>query len=106
MTGRVVDSIDGRKEDYVVLPSGARLGRLDHIFKDLTQIREAQIYQPNRETLIFRIVKRDDYTADSEQRLLEEARKRLGDEVSIQVEYLAALERGKTGKLRFVVSGV
>lgn len=106
MTGRVVDSIDGRKEDYVVLPSGARLGRLDHIFKDLTQIREAQIYQPNRETLIFRIVKRDDYTADSERRLLEEARKRLGDEVSIQVEYLAALERGKTGKLRFVVSGV
>ncbi|MEK7762561.1 MAG: hypothetical protein AAB433_13360 [Nitrospirota bacterium] len=106
MTGRVIDSIDGRKEDYVVLPSGARLGRLDHIFKDLTQIREAQIYQPNRETLIFRIVKRDDYTADSERRLLEEARKRLGHEVSIQVEYLAALERGKTGKLRFVVSGV
>lgn len=106
MTGRVVDSIDGRKEDYVVLPSGARLGRLDHIFKDLTQIREAQIYQPNRETLIFRIVKRDDYTADSERRLIEEARKRLGHEVSIQVEYLAALERGKTGKLRFVVSGV
>lgn len=26
MTGRVVESVDGRKEDYVVLPSGARLG--------------------------------------------------------------------------------
>jgi phenylacetate-CoA ligase len=106
ITGRVVESIDGRKEDYVVLPSGARLGRLDHIFKDLTQIREAQIYQPNRETLIFRIVKREDYTPDSERRLLEEARKRLGNEVSIQVEYVESLERGRTGKLRFVVSGV
>ncbi len=105
-TGRVVEAIDGRKEDYVILPSGARLGRLDHIFKDLTQIREAQIYQPNRETLIFRIVKREDYNPDSEQRLLEEARKRLGNEVSIQVEYVDSLERGKTGKLRFVVSGV
>ena len=27
-------SIDGRKEDYVTLPNGVRLGRLDHIFKD------------------------------------------------------------------------
>jgi phenylacetate-CoA ligase len=106
MTGRVVAFIDGRKEDYVVLPSGARLGRLDHIFKDLTQIREAQIYQPNRETIIFKIVKREGYSVEAERHLLGEARERLGQEVKIAVEYVSSLERSRTGKLRFVVSEV
>ncbi len=43
--GRIVERIDGRQEDYVILKNGARLGRMDHIFKDLINIREAQIYQ-------------------------------------------------------------
>ena len=106
MTGRIVESIDGRKEDYVVLPNGARLGRLDHIFKDLTRIREAQIYQPKRETIIFRIVKGEGYGPEMERRLLDEARKRLGREVAIKVEYVSSLTRSRTGKLRFVVSEV
>lgn len=106
MTGRIVDSIDGRKEDYVVLPNGARLGRLDHIFKDLTRIREAQIYQPKQETIIFKIVKGEGYGPEMERRLLDEAHKRLGREVTIKVEYVSSLERSRTGKLRFVVSEV
>lgn len=32
--GRRVSTIDGRREDYVVVPSGARIGRLDHVFKN------------------------------------------------------------------------
>ena len=31
--------------DYVVLSNGAVVGQLDHIFKNLVNIREAQIYQ-------------------------------------------------------------
>lgn len=106
MSGRVVESIDGRKEDYVVLPSGVRLGRLDHIFKDLTQVREAQIFQPERKTIIFKIVKREGYGPGDERRLLDEACKRLGREVAIRVEYVSFLKRSRTGKLRFVVSEV
>lgn len=106
ISGRVVESIDGRKEDYVVLPSGTRLGRLDHIFKDLIEIREAQIYQPDRGTIIFKIVKREGYNLEVERHLLGEARKRLGQKVKIAVEYVSSLERSRTGKLRFVVSEV
>ncbi len=104
MSGRVVESIDGRKEDYVILPSGVRLGRLDHIFKDLTQIREAQIYQPDRERIIFKVVKRKGYGPDDERRLLDEAYKRVGRSIAIRLEYVDSLERSQTGKLRFVVS--
>ena len=34
--------MDGRQEDYVELGDGARAGRMDHVFKDLTAIRAAK----------------------------------------------------------------
>lgn len=102
---REVEALDGRREDFVVLPSGARVGRLDHVFKDLVHIAEAQIYQPAEGRVIFRIVKGPDYDASGEQaRLLAEARQRLGEAITIDVEYLAEIPRTSSGKLRFVVS--
>lgn len=106
-TWRTVSSIDGRQEDAVILPSGARVGRLDHIFKDLTTIREAKIVQPELGRLVFQIVQGIGYrVAEDEARLLHEARSRLGESIEIQVVYVSALPRTSTGKLRFVVSEV
>jgi phenylacetate-CoA ligase len=102
--GRSVLQIDGRSEDYVVLKSGAKIGRMDHIFKDLVHIREAQIYQKEPGVIQFRIVKGHDYSIDDETRLMAEAYSRLGKDTIIQVEYVESLPRTKNGKLRFVVS--
>ena len=47
--GRIIDAIDGRREDYVVLPSGAMVGRLDHIFKAkcaCARLRSTNLIQP------------------------------------------------------------
>lgn len=104
--GRVVQRIDGRKEDYVVLGNGARLGRMDHIFKDLVNIREAQIYQKAAGEMTVRIVKGTNYSKRDEALLLSEARKRVGDDMRITIEYVERLARSRTGKLRFVVSEI
>ena len=102
--GRLVKEIDGRKEDYVVLPSGAAVGRLDHIFKDLVNIREAQIYQKQQGQIELKIVKGQSYTDRDEQELLKETHKRVGDDMDIIMRYVDAIERTRAGKLRFVVS--
>ncbi len=103
----VVLSIDGRQEDYITLPDGLKLGRLDHIFKKLTEVREAQIYQPEINRIVLRIVKNDGYDASGQEKmLLAETRKRLGHNISIEIEYLADIPRTKSGKLRFVISEV
>lgn len=103
--GRMVEDVDGRREDYILLPNGARVGRLDHIFKDLTRIREAQIYQNNQGAVLFRVVKGRGYDESGEERrMIEEARRRLGSEIDIDVEYLNQIPRTKAGKLRFVLS--
>jgi phenylacetate-CoA ligase len=104
--GRIIDAIDGRREDYVVLPSGALVGRLDHIFKDQVRLREAQVYQPDSSRVVLRLVGAGDFTPRDERALIGAARTWLGDTLRIEIEHLDALPRTPAGKLRFVVSDV
>ena len=102
--GRMVATIDGRIEDYIVLRDGTRLGRLDHIFKDMINVREAQLYQARPGQLLVRIVRGNRYTDHDECALLTEISKRVGDRAETEIEYVEVLERSRAGKLRFVVS--
>ncbi len=104
--GRLLKSIDGRIEDYVVTPDGRRIGRMDHIFKDTVNVRECQIHQDTRARITFRVVRGKHYTKEDELQLLSEARKRLGDGIGIEISYVEAIERTKAGKLRLVVSEI
>jgi phenylacetate-CoA ligase len=102
--GRVVRAIDGRAEDYIVTRGGVRLGRLDHVFKDLVHVREAQLYQETPGAMVVRVVKGPAYTDQDERQLRSELLKRVGDEVRFTIEYRDELQRTPRGKLRFVVS--
>jgi phenylacetate-CoA ligase len=104
--GRIIDRIDGRREDYVVLPSGAMVGRLDHVFKNQIRVREAQIYQPDLRRVVLRIVRANQFTSRDEQAIVSAARTWLGSELRIEVEHLDSLTRTRSGKLRFVISDV
>jgi len=105
-TGRLVRSIDGRKEDYVLTPDGRRIGRLDHIFKDMVNIKECQIFQERVERVVFRVVRGKEYTGKDEKMLLHETRTRLGNRIEIVIDYVEAIERTSQGKLRFVISKI
>jgi phenylacetate-CoA ligase len=104
--GRIIDGIDGRREDYVVLPNGAMVGRLDHIFKEQLRVREAQIYQPDPTRVVLRLVGAKDFTTRDEQALVSAARTWLGTGLRIEIERRDSLPRTPAGKLRFVVSEV
>jgi len=102
--GRVVESIDGRIEDYVLTAQGVRVGRLDHIVKDMVNVRECQIVQEEKGAIQFRVVRGNSYSKRDEEKLRAESAKRLGDDMRIDIVYVDALERTDRGKLRFVVS--
>ncbi len=102
--GRLVAQIDGREEDYVVLRNGARLGRMDHVFKDLFNIREAQIYQRQAGEITVRVVRGQNYGESDEEQLREELGTRVADQADIAIEYWESLPRTAAGKLRLVVS--
>lgn len=102
--GRLVKSIDGRIEDYVITPDGNKIGRMDHIFKDMINIKECQVFQESKEEVVFRIVRGEKYSIKDEDILLNEAHKRLGNLIKIRLEYISTIERTARGKLRFVIS--
>ncbi len=102
----ILESIDGRIEDHVVTPDGRRLGRLDHVFKDTLQIREAQLYQPSPERLVVRIVPRPGYGDRDQDYLERELRSRLGRDILIHYEQVESIPRSANGKFRAVISDV
>lgn len=102
--GLIVSRIDGRKEDYVILRNGRRLGRLDHIFKDAINIREAQIVQDAPGEIVINLVPACSWRPQDAQTLLSEFRKRTGVDLDVKIAYRNKLERTASGKLRFVLS--
>lgn len=106
VSGREVHHIDGRQEDYIILGNGSRIGRMDHIFKDMTAIREAQLYQRTPGEISVRVVRAEGFSAADEAQLLREFRSRVGEATTVHIDYVEALERSRSGKLRFVISEI
>ncbi|HET9299042.1 MAG TPA: hypothetical protein VFO11_03795, partial [Candidatus Polarisedimenticolaceae bacterium] len=103
LPGRVLLSVDGRQEDLITLSDGSEVGRLDHLFKDMEWIAEAQIRQDRRGRCRIAIVPRQGHVEADVQRLLEECRARFGDRLQVDVEIVSSIPRSRTGKLRLVV---
>ncbi len=103
---RKVFDIDGRKEDYIKLKDDTKIGRLDHIFKDILEVKEVQIRQINFDLVEIHIVKGMNYSLNVEKKVISEFNKRLGGRIGINIIYRENIEKNKSGKLRFVVSDI
>lgn len=102
--GVLVEKIAGRIEDYVVTPDNRFVGRLDHLFKDSLNVREAQIIQKQKDKITIRLVCENGFCEKDEQLILREARLRLGNEIKIEFEQVEEIPRATSGKFRFIVS--
>ncbi|GAB4335156.1 MAG: AMP-binding protein [Calditrichia bacterium] len=101
-SGLVVERIDGRIEDYIILPDGRRTGRLDHIFKKAKHVQLAQIEQKSIEEIVIHIKKDEFYNTKDENSILDEARNRLGDSINIIISYESDIFKESNGKFRFI----
>ena len=104
--GDVFLDVDGRIEDYIALPDGRWIGRLDHVFKAQLDVAEAQILQETPRAIEVRVVRRPSYSERSERALLAEFRSRLGNEIEIELRYVESIARDPNGKFRAVKSKV
>src|SRR5262249_55584787 len=102
--GRVIERLDGRLEDYVGTRAGAKLGRLDHHFKDMQNGREARVRQSRIGHVSIAVVRGTGWSARDEAELRQAIRQRVGEELEFEIEYVDAVQRTGREKLRFVVS--
>lgn len=102
----VVEKIIGRLDDYIVTPSGKLVGRLDHIFKGISNVVQAQLFQPDLNRIVLRIVPDKYYQEQDGEQILNNLQRRLGEKMLFEIERMTDIPRGGRGKFKSVVSNV
>ncbi|MBN2090316.1 phenylacetate--CoA ligase family protein [candidate division KSB1 bacterium] len=102
----VLSTITGRVDDIIITPDGRHVGRLGHVFKNTLNVKEAQIIQDNIQSILVKIVPRQNYSPQDKKMILNELRFRLGNEIHIKIEEVIQIPRTKNGKQRFIISSV
>jgi len=96
--------VEGRCDDYVVTPEGARIARLDYLFKDALNVKEAQIVQEQLGEITIRLVRRDAYGTKDELEIRRDIASWLSPSLAVRFEYVPEVPRERNGKFRAVLS--
>ena len=102
----VIEQIIGRIDDSIKLADGRSIGRLDHIFKGVEGILEAQIRQDRLDALTMLVVPSATFNDRTRETLQSNARYRLGDGVALEIQLVDSIPRTKNGKFKGVVCNV
>lgn len=102
----VVEKIEGRDDDYVILKDGQKIGRLDLAFKKTNEILAAQIIQETVGEIIVNIIPDKSFTQTDGKQIEQNLRDLLGADCLIRFEKIetSQLIRSKKGKFNLVVS--
>lgn len=102
----VIKGIVGRTDDSIITPSGKVIGRLDHIFKGVDNLVQAQLYQPQQDKIILRVVPDVSFSQRDGDIVLEKLYHRVGDGIQFEIEKVSDIARTSRGKMKSVVSDV
>lgn len=103
----VIEKIIGRMDDILVTPEGNYVGRLDPVFKGMSNtIKETQIIQYAPDLVEVIIVKAAGYLEKDGGSVVTELKKRMGDQVTFRIHYTDEIKRTPNGKFRAVVNNI
>ena len=100
----VLREIVGRLEDMIRTPDGRQGSSFYGVFTDQPHVREAQIVQETLDRIRVKVVPAPGFDFADETDIIARLQRRLGPEVTIVVEPVAAIPRTTAGKFRAVVS--
>jgi phenylacetate-CoA ligase len=104
----LIKSIEGRRDDYFILPSGKKIS--PRTINEIGYIHEIQAYktiQKAKDYIVIKVVKGNGFNENT----INEIKKRiklacLGEEVKVDVEFVKKIAKERTGKIRAIVSNV
>ncbi|MBI3899625.1 MAG: phenylacetate--CoA ligase family protein [Gammaproteobacteria bacterium] len=96
----------GRADDYLKTADGRAIGRIDHIFKGIQGIVEAQLVQSSLGEVTVKVVPLNKMPVAEQNKLITNAKARLGESMRINIEMVDAIPRGANGKFRAVICTV
>lgn len=102
----LANKIDGRSDDYLLLPDDSKIGRLDIAFKGIAELDYAQFEQCSKEEVDLRIVTTPNFSQKEEHTLISNVRALVGHEITINLLKVTEGEIKKTaaGKFKLVIN--
>ncbi len=103
---KVVESIQGRSNDYLVLPDGSHVGLLCNTMKGINHMLFAQIVQREASGFTVNVVVDDDFCPEDEHQIRSNISQRVGDDVPFNIAYIDESEiiKSPTGKYKLIVN--
>jgi phenylacetate-CoA ligase len=98
-----LSSVEGRTDDVIVTRDGRNIGRIDHIFKGVNGIKECQVVQNNYDNFTLNMVQGLDFSEDNVNLIVDNLRKRIGNDIVISVRTLPVIPRTASGKFKGVI---
>jgi len=93
----------GRSSDYVVGRDGKRFTGMNHIPRDTAEVLQVQIIQDGFGSIRIAVRCRNELTGSDRERLLQNAREILPEEMIVEVVQETELERAQNGKTPFII---
>jgi len=112
----VIKSVEGKTRDFFVLPSGRKISPgalLRSFYEEMKEqvfgISQWQLIQEKRNKVLLNVVKGKEFDANAIERIrkkIEAIFVRLGENVEVNLQVVANIPRGRTGKRRAIISYV
>ena len=106
---RILSNVEGRVAEAIHLPQGGSLQGyvvMYPVSKHMRYLREYQIYQPDINHLLIRVVEAEKLPGEVEKQILCEMRDIVGDGINLDIEKVQSIPLTKRGKRTFVCSDV
>ena len=107
ITFPLMNVIEGRTDDFVVLPSGEKIPptRVVPIFFEFESVREFNVIQTALTTLVVNVVPTEYYTEKEEEELINLLKTELPG-INITVKHVTTIEKTPAGKKRAVINKI
>ena len=105
----LMNNISGRVADFLVRKDGSVVAGVSLVERTLTRfpgVAQMQIVQEDLDHIVLRIAKDTNYSAETENALVEEFKDSVGRHNQIRIEFVTAIPQEKSGKFRFAISKV
>lgn len=104
----IMNGVASKDEDIVITPDGRYISSsiLNAVTHHLTNVAESQIVQNDKATVIFRLVRRPEFSDADAKFIRDSMREVLGSEVTLNLEFVESIPRTEAGKFRWVISKV
>ncbi|GAA0872763.1 exopolysaccharide biosynthesis protein VpsH [Gangjinia marincola] len=96
-----IQKIIGRVDDYVVLNDGSKIGRMDHVFKGINNVKYAQIIQDKKAEFDVNLVIEQQFNNTEKDKIIYNIKKRIGDQATFNINFIHEDELIKTSSNKF-----